>query len=155
MDHNVLPDSWPAGVSRYDLQGRMKALTTPIDYLSTLPEDVFDHQFTTGSVYYNLSDDPNSRTYCYGRGDKAGPYGTLDLGLTYMMLASSGPDNLLNQVHYYPGMPKHGLGPIDCPICDPVLSELLSVTLYDPTNGTISYGDIYRWSLLQKHVGSD
>jgi len=155
VDHNRLPDSWPAGVNRYDFLSRMQALSTPVDYLTSLPEDPFNHWYTTGTVYHNLSEMDGGTAYCYGRGDKAGPYGTLDLGQVYMMLAGAGPDNTLGQVHYYPGTQKHGLGPADCPICDPVLADLLRVTVYDPTNGTISDGDIYRWSLFQQHVDSE
>jgi len=100
-----------------------RPLTTPVAYLSTVPRDPFGSLQATGPR--------RSGDYAYG----AMPV----VGATRWALASDGPDRLtdIDPIFFYPGY-----------------SEKLFYggmpgyfyTLYDPSNGTISRGDIFRAS---------
>lgn len=144
VDNLRLPDPMPGSVPLFDLESRLRPLTTPVAYLSSVPHDVFPHRFDNGAVVTKVDEESGGRALLYGRGDKAGDRGTIHLGVEYMMIASAGPDGLLEQVHYFP--PLAGFGGSDCPVCGPELASILSVIVYDPTNGTVSQGDVYRWS---------
>ena len=150
VDKGVLPDGWMPQFQEFDLIGRLSLITTPISYLTQLPEDPFSGHYHTGAALLNMRDIEGAQGYVYGRGDKAGPRGTIDLGNQFMMIASAGPDQRLSQIHYYP--PLGVSDGADCPVCDPSLVELLSPVVYDPSNGTVSAGDIYRWTLGHSHV---
>ena len=63
------------------------------------------------------------------------------------MLASGGPDGIVNQIHYYPPSQEIN-GVVVCPICDSATAGKLRITVYNPTNGTRSNGDIYRWNAV-------
>lgn len=143
VDHNTLPDPLPDPQKPYDLVSRLKELTTPIAYLTSLPKDPFLRSYYDGAVLHDLNDMPNARTYLYGRGDKALTRGTVDLGKEYFMLASSGPDGQFFQIHYWP--PGPGVDGGICPVCGPELG-IEEAVVYDPTNGTVSAGDIYRYA---------
>ena len=145
IDRNSFPNSLHDGVDTFDFHSRFSSLTTPIAYLSSITNDPFPHSYDNGAGSIDLSEIPGSEAYCYGRADRAGPRGTIDLGANYAMIASSGPDGILNQIHYFPPDITH-TGGTDCPVCAPALAGLLTVTLYNPSNGIISTGDIYRWS---------
>ena len=142
-DHGSLPYPLAPSGDGYDLAGRLTPLATPIRYLSGEMEDPFHGRYDNGAVLIDLKGRPGAQAYCYGRGDRSGIRGTLDLGEQYFMLVSAGPDRVLNQLHYYP--PAHGMSGAGCPVCDPALASVLSITVYDPTNGVVSEGDIYRW----------
>jgi len=97
---------------------RLRPLTMPIAYITTLPEDPF-----------NLR--RRWRFYRYG----AMP---LDVASRWI-LASVGPDlhSSTNPIEFYPGY-QPGL------FCGQV--EGFDYILYDPTNGTVSWGDVVRAS---------
>lgn len=144
IDHGQLPDPLPPGAHLLSFAARLAPLTTPVAYLGSVPDDVFDRRFMNGPFPVDTASVPGGRALAYGRGDRAGERGTIDLGAQHLMVASAGPDGWLAQAHYYP--PVHGLGGSDCPICGPELASILQVIVYDPTNGTISEGDLYRWT---------
>ncbi len=144
VDQQRLPDPLPNTTAPTNFERRLHPLTTPIAYLADVPRDTFRHQFNNGATNIDLHNAPGGDTLVYGRGDKAGDRATIDFGPQYLMISSAGPDNRLDHLHYYP--PLAGFGGSDCPICGPELADLLAVTVYDPTNGTISAGDLYRWS---------
>lgn len=104
---------------------RLRALSTPIAYLSTIPEDVFKQPPRQTGGPFSFSQ------YSYGAmgPERASRYA----------LASDGPDrnNDTDPIQYYPGYTS-GLfyGQV----------AGFNYTLYDPTNGTISIGDIFRAS---------
>ena len=155
-DEGSLPDPLPQTSAIFDFEERLRALTTPVAYLTTVPRDVFVRQFDAGrGVVVNLEQERGSLSLLYGRGDKAGSRGAIDLGSQFMMIASSGPDGVLSQIHYYPPLAAFSGGAADCPICSPELASILSVVVYDPTNGAISAGDIYRWSSATHVHGRD
>jgi type II secretion system protein G len=145
VDYNAFPVARREGVDAFNFQARFQRLTTPVSYLASIPGDPFPHAYDNGAGLIALSDRPEAKPYCYGRADQAGPRGTIDLGETFAMLASAGPDGILNQIYYYPPAVTH-TGSSECPVCAPALADLLTVTLYNPSNGIVSRGDIYRWS---------
>lgn len=145
LDCNGFPQPLNEQFDVNNFRSRILKLTTPISYLSTIPNDPFPHSYDNGAGLVDLNDVEGAKAYCYGRADFAGQRGTLMLGNEYAMIASSGPDGILNQIHYYPPAVTH-TGGSDCPVCSPALSNLLTVILYNPSNGIISHGDIYRWS---------
>lgn len=151
VDNLGLPHPVPDPGRLYDLELRLRSLTTPVAYLSNLPRDSFARKFRADGLEHDLDNLEGGTALLYGRGDIAGDRGTISLGHQYMMIASSGPDGVLDQVHYFP--PLAGMGGSDCPLCGPELASLLAVIVYDPTNGTVSAGDIYRWS-SSSHVHS-
>lgn len=119
-DHNRYPPSTLVFRSR-----RLRPLTTPIAYLSSVPQDVFQSQSAGGGPWRR------SGTYAYG----AMP---IDEESRWA-LASNGPDlnRDSNPIEFYPGYsesiwenPETGF----------------NYVRYDPTNGTISNGDIWRVS---------
>jgi type II secretion system protein G len=148
VDGNALPDPRAAEIGTYNLLGRLSPLTTPVAYLSSVPEDPFTHRYHDGAQLIEVGRNRNGRAYLYGRGDQALTRGTIDLGISYYMLASSGPDSVFFQIHYWP--PGPGVDGGDCPICGPEMG-IDPAFPYDPTNGTVSAGDIYRYSGARSH----
>ena len=124
VDENAYPPGPPALAERFR---RMKPLTTPVSYLSTIPRDPFastdpavvgPHRWRIG--LYN--------------------YGAMPLdSASRWALASDGPDRqddcggLLFYPGYTSGLFFGGVAGFD-------------YTLYDPTNGTVSRGDLFRAS---------
>ena len=104
---------------------RFRPLTTPISYLETIPLDPFKSIDPEGMGRW--------RTSLYD-------YGAMPLdSASRWALASDGPDrnNDTSPIIFYPGYsPKLFEGKM----------EGFNYTLYDPTNGTISRGDIFRAS---------
>ncbi len=145
IDHNSLPESIPDNTDAFNLVARLNPLTSPLAYLSAVPSDPFAHSYDNGAGLVDMTEFIGSNAYCYGRADRSGQRGAINLGDKYAMIASSGPDSRLAQIYYYPPDIKHS-GGSDCPVCDSALSGFLSVTIYNPSNGTVSRGDIYRWS---------
>jgi type II secretory pathway pseudopilin PulG len=122
-DHNRYP---PSAVIPRAL--RLRALTTPVAYLSTVPRDVFKDQETE---FRPMSWHGN---FAYG----ARP---IDQESLYA-LSSNGPDLLPNHepIEFYPGYSDE--------IWENPASGYEYIR-YDPTNGTISLGDIWRVSDFQ------
>ncbi|RJP20071.1 MAG: type II secretion system protein [Candidatus Omnitrophota bacterium] len=145
LERNTFPPPLDNDYEIYDFRARLRNLTTPVSYLTAVPADPFPHSYDNGAGFIDLKDIDGANAYCYGRADYAGPRGTLALGDKFAMIASSGPDGILNQIHYFPPAVTH-TGGSDCPVCAPALSNLLTVTLYNPSNGILSNGDLYRWS---------
>ncbi len=122
-DHNRYPSSTLVPLFR-----RLMPLTTPVSYISSVPRDVFR------TVDKNAGRWRSRGNYAYG----ARP---IDLESRYA-LTSDGPDLRPNhsKIEYYPGYsddiwenPESGFNYIR----------------YDPTNGTVSAGDIWRVSDAQ------
>ena len=111
---------------------RLKPLTTPIAYISDIPSDPFDAADTHGHHRGRFS----SGMYAYG----ARPL----TNASRWILASDGPDRRPSgdrlQFMFYPGYsPGLFFGQV----------EGFTTELYDPTNGTVSGGDIVRASDFQ------
>jgi general secretion pathway protein G len=122
VDNNAYPPGPPALPSRFR---RQKPLTTPIAYITSVPRDPFMSDDASGFGPWR------SGLYSYG----AMP---LDAASRWA-LASDGPDRNddCGGLVFYPGYTSElffgGVTGFD-------------YTLYDPTNGTVSDGDIFRAS---------
>lgn len=122
VDHNSYP---PAPIMLGPRFRRLRPLTTPVAHITGIPSDPFKSQDPQGFGRWR------SGMYDYGATpiDKPSRWG----------LASDGPDRQ-DDTHpsmFYPGYsPELFAGQV----------EGYDYTLYDPTNGTISRGDIFRAS---------
>ncbi|MEQ8821542.1 MAG: prepilin-type N-terminal cleavage/methylation domain-containing protein [Sumerlaeia bacterium] len=146
VDHNRYP------VDNRDVEARngLHALTTPTVYLSTIPwQDPFlgketklvtEDGTTIGSwegsiFFYNYAESTNpGEPLTWASRNAFGP------GTPYrraFMLQSAGPDQLFGYIHMY-GWDGAG--------CATIQPDYLGVnSVYDPTNGAISGGDIGRY----------
>lgn len=135
VDHNTFPD----------LFSQLRVLTTPVSYLSSLFPDVFRLQQTTPvpppfAMFVSL----------YG-------YGAMPLDQpSYFALQSVGPDTDFDTyldggmgfvpdgaaLRFYPGWSAELFSEVGVM----VNSARFKYVSYDPTNGTISSGDIFRLS---------
>jgi prepilin-type N-terminal cleavage/methylation domain-containing protein len=123
----TLPNQHPSLV-------RLLPLTTPVSYLTSIPEDAFRHLIAGGSNH-SWENDPLRKAYMYSRGDvRAGS--TSSLGNRVYTMNSSGPDNNIASDSYYT---------VDEMISFERLNNSVTPARYDPTNGTVSQGDIFRW----------
>jgi len=105
---------------------RFTSITTPISYITSVPNDPF------------APDDPGDPGPWRSVGDYK--FGTMPLEAAHRYaLASDGPDRIddTNPIRFYPGYtPELFYGGV----------VGYEYTLYDPTNGTISRGDVFRAS---------
>jgi type II secretion system protein G len=115
---------------------RLKHLTTPTDYISSIPEDVFAIK---GIRYENIKDAPYRIPY--GAGPLVHPY-PFDYAAWDDMGATSGSSRSKISIHYDKIMwAMRSVGP---DLYVGILGTLTDRTVgYDPTNGTISNGDLY------------
>lgn len=152
LDNEGYPRSVIPGVHAFNLAARFAALTSPVAYLGTPPNDVFPRRLDNGYTKHKIDQAPGGRAYVYGRADAALSRGSYKFhaGEEFIMLASAGPDKILRQIYYYP--PSTTQRTANCPVCDPVIAPQAQVVIYDPSNGTISNGDIYRWTGSHSHV---
>lgn len=141
----------------------MHVLTTPISYISSLPVDVFNtpartlmtqpisgdgHNFAThgGTDGIDYWDGIQVATWVFHLMDyvqSADTSSTLDAlaGTRGYMLVSVGPDRYFG-LHRPESMRRHVAGyPLETP--ETLTTERF---FYDPTNGTISTGNIYRFA---------
>ena len=102
----------------------LMGLTTPIAYISTVPDNVFYDK------YYTDPNDRNRKDYRYGAYISLGKLSAPNSGRLWV-LNSFGPD-LYNDWG------------IDAIKGDFVMFEDTTHAFYDPTNGTMSKGDIVR-----------
>jgi prepilin-type N-terminal cleavage/methylation domain-containing protein len=114
---------WSSFGNPYPLSLRLLALTTPVAYITTLPEDPFPDERGLGGQTYRAGETPKIKdTYAYW--DVASAPDERYLHFVTLCgrkwwLASPGPD-LYSDIH----VPNHKVWP------------------YDPTNGANSQGDI-------------
>jgi type II secretion system protein G len=130
-----------------DIFMRLLVITTPVQYLTSLPRDIFRVQLATGPTF------GQSRIYRYGAMpidaasryaiDSVGPDTDID---TYLdanaedeSSAAWNPDR--DALRLYPGYSDDLFG--DGVIVNAAAYKYI---LYDPTNGTVSNGDIFRLS---------
>lgn len=120
VDYNRYPSS-----TLVPLFQRLIPLTSPVAYLTAVPEDIFN------SIDFNAGPFRITGNYAYGAMpiDKESRWA----------LASFGPDRTPNHIDisFYPGYSE---GIWENP------SSGYDYVRYDPTNGTISRGDIWRLS---------
>lgn len=110
---------------------QMGRITTPISYLSSLPQDIFalaQKIPNNGIDYYDPRQVRQFLTPRYGLSDWQG---MADKG---WLMVSVGPDGKI-------GAPSNNY--LDYPHQGEVVRKLYDV--YDPTNGTVSFGNIFRF----------
>lgn len=120
VDHNKYPPS-----TLIPLFLRLRPLTTPVSYITSIPSDIF-----------------NSTDAGAGSNRRTGNFGyaatPIDNESRYV-IASDGPDRVPNRMNisFYPGY-------------NPSIFENpgsgYDIIRYDPTNGSISAGDVFRFS---------
>lgn len=116
-----------------DLPARMRQITSPIAYLTTIPTDPFTRKVDT---LYGLGsiEDAKGASYLYNTGNALVGVGVTDpnsLNRQSWALTSGGPD-LRIQFPYWPFADTF------------VISHAYLDFIYDPTNGTVSGGEIFR-----------
>lgn len=146
-------ESYRVDFNRYPFYGTwtdsppkvLKQLTTPVAYMSSIPHDTFKatnyQDWQDYYIYYNKRDDLyiNSKTGGssefwdgnYGGTPAAAGYGKAKAGSQWG-LYGLGPDLIFNWDAKMPRLTN---------ICDSGHQAME----YDPTNGTVSGGDIHRW----------
>lgn len=115
-----------------ELQPRLIPLTTPISYLSTIPTDSFIRK-TDNFVGLNSVQDPTGKQFLYNTANinlAFGNAGAQNEGRSSWSLTSGGPD-LEVSFPYYAFTQSF------------VINDSYIQQIYDPTNGTISFGDIF------------
>jgi prepilin-type N-terminal cleavage/methylation domain-containing protein len=115
-------------------------LTTPVAYMTSVDvEDVWKPDWS------NLDDDPDPKKWRFSYqyfnlssqgywGKQIGEVEAENKPFEGYVLSSVGPDRMPNQVHWLPVYDARGLG------------YVYINSIYDPTNGTVSRGDIVRWA---------
>ena len=133
-DHNVYPPArvhspLPPPSTSYEIDWRL--ITTPISYIPSVPVDVFMDPLPSSSI-------TNFRGY--GQSTKyVGTSEAYDKPYDTWMCWSLGPDRITNTGGYRPL--QFIILAESFPVGDPFRG-----LRYNPTNGTISDGDIYRFS---------
>ncbi|MGI8905201.1 MAG: type IV pilin protein [Candidatus Sumerlaeaceae bacterium] len=149
-------EAYHADNNRYpDLFTRIRVLSTPVAYISSLPRDIFRAQQSGGSSFFQ------QRTYRYGAMpiespsrwamDSVGPdtdidtyfNGTIDGSIDGESEDDWQPDR--DALRLYPGYSAElfGDGWLDP---DPTTAATYKYVAYDSTNGSVSNGDIFRLS---------
>lgn len=147
LDYNLPPPSPRFAAPRiYNFAERLTPLTTPTAYLSGIPTDPFPKRSSRDldqSIDYRF-EVPGAFTYGYFRSDHSGPGGQYDYGRHRYMITSSGPDGLILYLAYYPQTATESEDL--CAVCNIQTPSIqLIATVYHPSNGLISRGDIIRW----------
>ncbi len=152
IDNNSYPPSGYDSCVRYYPVVQMipDHLTTPIAYTNQVPYDIFrsiagrpQTDFPMYVTNYSIDPSPKTRRYPHNA----------------YMTSSFGPD-LIGNISGYRSLPRiirnEELGPQGGYGVDPVTNVPIGVAgsahglRYDPTNGTISWGDIYRHEGMAK-----
>ena len=118
----------PGCTAQYTVIERVRPLTTPIEYLSSIPKDAFGYPIPgfNEEQYYLYYDPHDTEPWVGTMFTPATGWGSIPRAGQFMLMGF-GPDNQLETVLIYRnGQP----GPFHA---------------YDPTNGTVSRGDIYRF----------
>ncbi|MDX2177040.1 MAG: type II secretion system protein GspG [Candidatus Sumerlaeia bacterium] len=115
------------------LDERMRQLTTPIAFLTSIPRDPFVRR--SGSAYgFDSAEDPSGASYLYNTGNVLVGPGVSDpnnAGRQGWSLTSGGPDTLL-EFPYWPFAETF------------IISNQHLNFIYDPTNGAVSRGEVFR-----------
>jgi type II secretion system protein G len=161
VDYNRYPITaqWvngPGAPTPSTFNNRLRGVTTPVSYITNLPIDVFWQKvnqfpispgqdptfeysdFSTSVVGENFGTLPSYNLF-QSRRSMDVYYG--DRGTVFWALNSAGPDRI-NDFQLLPGSPK---------VILPTAALLGSRNTYDPTNGTVSTGDVARTNAEQRN----
>jgi prepilin-type N-terminal cleavage/methylation domain-containing protein len=153
-DNEAAEDVTQVGLDPIDRADGVLELTTPIAYMSMILSDPFaPTDNSVGAI--------STQGYRIGSGDWSypvvPPMDNQDSYQTFMnhgaeetyVIFSPGPDRTRNRLSYkcFPWRPENASGPLaESAQGDYKASYPISFYMdYDPTNGTISYGDVYRY----------
>jgi len=164
VDHNRYPISsqWingPNAPSPQNFNNRMRGLTTPVSYITTLPVDVFwdktqvfpitpgvpptfeYNDYSTAVVGQNFAPLPTYNLFNtrISMSDYYGRTGTVDWAMQ-----SSGPDRVND-------FQTTTVSPLVKPVVQLIAYQEGLRRTYDPTNGTVSVGDIARTNTQQRN----
>ncbi len=120
-------------------------VTTPVAYLTSIPEDVFRQQLNGLAFPFNV------RWYRYGSMPIEGPSRFAlesmgpDIDMDVYQDSGGGFDPTITALAFYPGYSPE-LFTEEGATLPPPATAIIKYTLYDPTNGTVSSGDIFRLS---------
>jgi len=130
VDWNRYPPT--AGTFAPSFEDRLRHLTSPIAYQASLPADPFSRRESQWRGALALTD--RIDMYCYNTGVASAGFGGSDPNDPAQMqwsLASGGPDGVIGYPYYAFTENR-------------VRTGRYADFVYDPTNGTISDGDIFR-----------
>lgn len=137
VDNNVYPERYVDGMVLPALGTQavqMGRITTPIAYLSSLPQDIFakNYQYPNNAIDY--WDSRQVRQFIASRWGRPVYNWAEEVPDFGWLLVSAGPDGAI-------GAPtRHYL---DYPDQGDARGTLYGI--YDPTNGTVSFGNIFRF----------
>jgi prepilin-type N-terminal cleavage/methylation domain-containing protein len=131
-DNSLLDEIAQRGSSASNLQTGFMYLTTPVAFLTSLPTDPFQSQTDpngrSGAIFFELGSGSDNAGWSHGWGNQSDDGAPV---VQSWMISGVGPDKDDQTVNNdaWPGR----AGGIS-----------VALNTYDPTNGTISQGDIYR-----------
>ena len=138
VDHNAFPPTYDVAANDYvPNDARLSPLTTPVAYLTSIPLDHFklNRHFPTPG-YEDVTKYPHFSYWLWDRDivDRQRYHDVFGGPLTWQ-ITSTGPDGIVAW-HHTPTRWEtiDGVGRV----------TMTHDTVYDPTNGTISWGDIWR-----------
>lgn len=124
VDYSVYPgDCWETRGWKDEMLSRYVELTTPVDYLTSIPEDPF-------RTFWLYPDKHATYTYAGQWWQSVAGGGGLEF-TSIWVLVGMGPDTFDNNGEWATVLN--------------IAEEIRLMFLYDPTNGTVSSGDIVRW----------
>jgi type II secretion system protein G len=137
VDNNKYPPDYNPAIQLYwSFLPRLLVLTTPIAYITAVPEDVFAAASISQST---LFDDPYRIPY--GSGPLVRPY---PFDYAYRLNANGDSESLTvwERITQNPESVLWALRSVG-PDLEATVLGWSGVTVYDPTNGTLSRGDIF------------
>jgi prepilin-type N-terminal cleavage/methylation domain-containing protein len=134
---SVSPSFYPCYQNRYK---QLSVITTPVGYLATIPEDVFETRIKSPNNIFDYLDEIGTRELIAA----ARLINPANLNSQGFVLISVGPDGFFGHA-----APLYGSS--FCPESYPAPPSGSGIVttynlVYDPTNGTKSHGNIYRFS---------
>ncbi|MGF1572200.1 MAG: type II secretion system protein [Sumerlaeia bacterium] len=133
-EYHVDQNRYPAVNNGFsELAERLRPLSTPISYLTNIPEDSFVRR-QGNFIGINSIQDPSGKQFLYNTSNitvAAGNPNAQNQGRASWSLTSGGPD-LEVSFPYYAFSQTF------------IINNTYINQIYDPTNGTISSGDLFR-----------
>jgi type II secretion system protein G len=129
VDYNKYP---PVNDSLSELSPRLRPLSSPISYITSIPQDVFERD-RSNFVGVGSLQDPSGRSFMYNTSNITFGLGNSTADETSRgswSITSGGPDREVT-FPYYAFSPNF------------IFSGSYIFQIYDPTNGTISPGELF------------
>lgn len=160
VDHNKYPYTENVGQTRWLPPGGHPrtlptalcgGLTSPVAYLNSLPDDPFKHPINgvpvTAPVYYERAGLIVSDGYLYDGLSSSYPVQVPADAVGTSKLDGSGADTPVTSDHQTPARwVLYSLGPdLEFDVPGPIRSRFHVSNRYDPTNGTVSPGNVLRY----------